>query len=97
MTPSSYYVYILTNLDNSVLYIGVTNNLVRRVYEHKQKLIPGFTSKYNTHKLVYFEELKDANAAIEREKQLKGGSRKKKIALIEKSNPFCEDLYERLL
>src|SRR5688572_14934176 len=97
MTSSSYFVYILTNETNSVLYIGITNNLVRRVYEHKQKLVPGFTMKYNLHKLVYFEEFNNSITAIEREKQLKGGSRKKKIALIMEKNPFCRDLYKEIL
>ncbi len=87
----------MTNPTNTVLYIGVTNNLIRRVYEHKQKLIKGFTAKYNITKLVYFEVFDDIESAIQREKQLKGGSRKKKIALITKNNPFCQDLYEEIV
>ena len=88
-----FYVYIMTNTYNTVLYIGVTNELKRRVNEHKMKVNPGsFTSVYNIHKLVYFEEFIYVNDAILREKQLKGGSRKKKIGLIEKSNKQWLDL-----
>jgi putative endonuclease len=76
------------------LYTGVTNDLNRRVYEHKQKLIKGFTSKYNITKLVYYEEYNDINDAIRREKQIKGWSRKKKIELIESINPEWKDLSE---
>jgi len=89
-----YYVYIMTNKTNKVLYIGVTNNLERRCYEHKQKLIKGFTEKYNINKLVYYEETKDIKEAITREKQLKGWLRQKKIALIESINPTWKDLSE---
>ena len=89
-----YYVYILTNRKQGVLYTGVTNDLERRMYEHKNKLIPGFASKYNLKKLVYFEESIDVNAAITREKQIKGWLRKKKIALIESVNPRWKDLTE---
>jgi len=77
------------------LYTGVTNNLERRVYEHKQKLIPGFTTKYNISRLVFFEATQDIRAAIEREKQIKGWLRSKKIALIESVNPQWEDLSSR--
>ncbi len=87
----SYYVYIMTN-KSGTLYTGVTNNLERRVYEHKHKLVPGFTSKYNITKLVYFEEGNDVNAALAREKQIKGWLRAKKIALIESVNPEWKDL-----
>ena len=87
-----YYVYILTNKKQGVLYTGVTNNLERRMYEHKNKLIPGFASKYNLKKLVYFEETIDVSAAITREKQIKGWLRKKKVALIELENPKWNDL-----
>ncbi len=87
-----YYVYIMTNKINTVLYTGVTNNLDRRVYEHKEKIIRGFTSKYNVFKLVYYEYFDDIRNAINREKQIKAGSRKKKIALIEKSNSKWEDI-----
>ena len=87
-----YYVYILTNWDNKVMYIGVTNNLERRLYEHKNKVIKGFTEKYNVHKLVYFETTNDIMSAIEREKQLKGWNRDKKNRLINQSNPTWCDL-----
>ena len=89
-----YYVYILTNTYNTVLYIGVTNNLERRLYEHKNKLVDGFTKKYNLHKLVYFDTTTDVRSAIEREKQLKGWARAKKNALIESINPDWTDLSE---
>ena len=89
-----YYVYILTNRKQGVLYTGVTNNLERRMYEHRNKLIPGFASKYNLKKLVYFEETIDVNAAITREKQIKGWLRKRKVELIESINPRWKDLTE---
>ncbi len=91
-----YYVYILTNKTHSVLYIGVTNDLKRRVYEHKEKLIEGFTKKYNIDKLVYYEVGEDVVGAISRERQLKDGSRLKKIRLIESMNMQWRDLYEDL-
>ena len=87
-----YFVYILANWDDSVLYIGVTGNLPKRLYEHRNHLAPGFTSKYNTHKLVYYESTGDVNSAIAREKQLKGWRRDKKNALISKANPDWHDL-----
>ena len=87
-----YYVYILTNCDDSVLYIGVTSNLTKRLYEHRNHLADGFTKRYNVHKLVYFEQTTDVNSAIAREKQLKGWTRKKKIDLISKTNPEWIDL-----
>ena len=87
-----YFVYILSNWNDSVLYIGVTNNLPRRLYEHRNHLVPGFSSKYNTHKLVYFEETNDVYSAISREKQLKGWVRKKKNDLIIQKNPEWRDL-----
>lgn len=83
----TYWVYILTNDLNSVLYIGVTNDLERRIAEHRMKLVPGFTAKYNLTKLVHFEETGDVRAAIEREKQLKGWTRAKKNTLIDSQNP----------
>jgi putative endonuclease len=89
-----YFVYIMTNKNNTVLYAGVTNNLVRRVYEHKEKLTKGFTSKYNINKLVYFEETNSIEDAIKREKQIKAGSRQKKIDLINSMNPDWKDFYE---
>jgi putative endonuclease len=88
-----YYVYIMTNKSRT-LYIGVTNNLMRRVYEHKHKLVPGFTSKYNIQFLVYYETGNDINEAIAREKQIKGWLRSKKIALIDSMNPKWKDLSE---
>jgi putative endonuclease len=87
----SYWIYIMTGNSNS-LYTGVTNDLERRVYEHKNDLIKGFTSRYALHKLVYFEETSDIKAAIEREKQIKGWTRKKKIDLINSMNPNWDDL-----
>ena len=89
-----YYVYILTNAHKTVLYTGMTNNLIRRVYEHKEKLIEGFTNRYNVNRLVYYECTNDVLAAITREKQVKSYSRKKKQALIESMNPAWEDLYQ---
>jgi putative endonuclease len=92
-----YYLYIMTNTHNRVLYTGVTNNLARRVYEHKNGLGGIFTKKYNICKLVYYEAGEDVNALIAREKQIKGGSRKKKIELIDRMNPEWNDLYEEIL
>jgi putative endonuclease len=89
-----YYTYILSNKNNTVLYTGVTNDLVKRCFQHKRKLIPGFTEKYNVDKLVYFEIYEFIELAIKREKQLKGYSRAKKIALVEKFNPGWNDLYK---
>lgn len=89
---NSYFVYILTNKYNTVLYIGVTNNLERRVYEHKNKLIEGFSKKYNLSKLVYFEEFNSIDDAIAIEKKLKGWLRSKKITLIVSKNPQWKDL-----
>ena len=87
-----YYTYILSSHNNSTLYIGVTNDLERRVSDHRSGLIPGFTQKYHCHKLVYFEEYSDINQAIEREKQLKHWSRVKKDGLIDTANPERNDL-----
>ncbi len=92
MGINTYYVYILSNQFNSVLYIGVTNNLSRRLYEHKSSLIDGFTKKYRVHKLVYFESCHDVKDAIAREKQLKKWSREKKEELIRQINPDWSDL-----
>ncbi|MBI4301682.1 MAG: GIY-YIG nuclease family protein [Chloroflexi bacterium] len=89
-----YYVYIMTN-HSDTLYTGVTNDLQRRVYEHKQKLVEGFTAKYNLNMLVYYEATEDVQSAIRREKQIKGWRRAKKIALIESTNPQWRDLSER--
>ena len=90
----TYYVYILTNRYNRVLYTGVTNDLTRRVYEHKTQQSAGFTRRYSVNKLVYFETFDRAAAAIAREKQIKGGSRAKKLALINGLNPDWRDLSE---
>ena len=89
-----YFVYILANWDDSVLYIGVTGNLPRRLYEHRNGLADGFTEKYNVHKLVYFENTNDIYGAISREKQLKKWNRSKKNALITQQNPNWHDLSE---
>ena len=90
-----YHVYILTNKYNTVLYTGVTSDIFNRVLEHTNKVYPGFTSTYNVHKLVYFEEFEDVNKAIAREKQIKAGSRQKKLDLINSMNPNWEDLWEK--
>ena len=87
-----YYVYILTNKSNNVLYIGVTNDLIRRILEHKNKLVEGFTKKYNLRKLVYYETTNDIESAINREKQLKNWHRDWKINLIDQFNPDWKDL-----
>jgi len=89
----SYYVYILASKKNGTLYIGVTNNLPKRVYEHKNNLIEGFTRKYNVHNLMYYESYSDIYAAIAREKAMKKWKRAWKVELIEKSNPLRKDLY----
>ena len=93
-----YYVYILASVTNVTLYIGVTNDLLRRVYQHKNDMDPdSFSAKYKTHKLVYFEQTGDVRAALEREKQLKGWRRSKKNWLVEKMNPQWRDLYPELM
>lgn len=97
MQDKLYAVYIATNQRNTVLYTGVTGkDLRQRIWEHKQKLVGGFTKKYNVDKLVYYEVCEDVYGAIGREKQIKGGPRKKKIALIEGQNPTWKDLYNDL-
>ena len=94
----NFYVYILSNVNNRVLYTGVTNDLVRRVYEHKHHLDKNsFTTRYNIDKLVYFEETSSSRAAIEREKQIKSWNRKHKNKLIEAGNPDWLDIYESIL
>lgn len=90
-----YFIYIMPNKYHKVLYTGMTNNLIRRVYEHREKLVEGFSKRYNLNKLVYYEIADTAKAAITREKQIKGGSRKDKIALIQSMNPKWKDLYSR--
>jgi len=91
-----YYVYILTNDYSTVLYTGITNDLKRRVFEHKEKLIEGFTGKYNVNKLVYYEVADSIESAIFREKQLKAGSRLKKLKLISSTNMKWNDLFDDL-
>ena len=93
----TYYVYILASKRNGTLYIGVTNNLIRRVYEHRNDLINGFAKKYKVHMLVYYEHTNDINSAIQREKRLKKWKREWKIELIETMNPDWHDLYEELV
>lgn len=91
-----YYVYIMTNKINSTLYTGVTKDLKRRVFEHKNKLLEGFTKKYNIDKLVFYEAYDDINNAIAREKQIKGGTKAKKIKLIEDMNIKWNDLFDEI-
>lgn len=91
---NTYYVYIITNKSNSTLYVGVTNNLERRLFEHKNKLVDGFSKRYNLNKLIYVEETYDINSAIEREKHIKAYSRLKKESLIFYQNPTKNDLSE---
>jgi len=89
-----FFVYIMTNQHHAVLYTGMTSDLARRVHEHRTKAVAGFTGRYNVDKLVFYEAAADANAAIGREKQIKAGSRKKKVALIDAMNPMWRDLYD---
>ena len=96
MLTKQYYIYFLCNFDNKVLYVGVTNDLKRRVYEHRNSLVEGFTTKYHVYKLVYYEIFEEISVAIEREKQIKAGSRVKKNALVDKFNPYWEDLYDKI-
>ncbi len=96
MLTKQYYVYFLTNWDNKVIYVGVTDDLRRRVYEHKNGLIDGFTRKYHAHKLVHYEVCAEIEGAILREKQVKGGSRQQKIELITKFNPEWDDFWGKL-
>ena len=91
------YIYILFNKKNGTLYTGVTSNLIKRIYEHKNKFIDGFTKKYGIDKLGYYETFDTIVSAIEREKQIKGGSRKQKIQLIESINPNWQDLYDKII
>ncbi|MFH1377324.1 MAG: GIY-YIG nuclease family protein [Planctomycetota bacterium] len=97
MTEKTYYTYILSSKPNGTLYVGVSSDLVRRVYEHKHGMVKGFTKEYKVHDLVYFEETNDVMAAIEREKAIKKWKREWKIELIEKSNPNWTDLYDLLV
>lgn len=93
---NNYYIYILASRRNGTLYVGMTNNLIRRIHEHKNNLVDGFTKKYLVHNLVYFEETNNVDIAIQREKQLKKWNRKWKLDLIEKENPNWNDLYNNL-
>ena len=95
MTKQS-YIYIMTNKTNTVLDTGVTSDLVKRAYQHKNKQVSGFTAKYNINKLVYFEVFSDITEAIRREKQIKGGSRHDKVNLIIKNNPNFKDLFDEI-
>lgn len=97
MNHKTYYVYIMASKRNGTLYIGVTNDLIRRVYAHKNNVVEGFTRKYRVHKLVYWEQLDNVESAIQREKQLKRWNRQWKIALIERQNFNWQDMYEQLL
>ncbi|MCI0530659.1 MAG: GIY-YIG nuclease family protein [candidate division Zixibacteria bacterium] len=92
----TFFVYILTNPRNSVLYTGITNNLTKRVSQHSTSALPSFTKKYQMKKLIYYEMFDSAYGAIRREKQIKGGSRRRKVELINKINPNWEDLSHRL-
>jgi len=92
-----YYVYILASQPRGTLYIGVTGDLIKRVYEHKQDVVPGFTKTYGIHTLVYFEETENVESAIRREKRLKKWSRDWKINAVERDNPHWQDLYQNLL
>mgnify|MGYP003298381746 CR=1 FL=1 len=93
----NYYVYLITNKSNSVFYIGITNNLVRRIYEHKGKFVEGFSRRYNLEKLIYYEVYNSPEDAIAREKQLKNRRRDKKLDLIIKINPEFNDLYDDIV
>ena len=89
-------VYIITNKNNTVLYTGITSDLIKRIYQHKNKIIKGFSKRYNLEKLVYFEAFGDPESAIRREKQIKAGPRQKKLDLINRMNPDWNDLYDSL-
>lgn len=92
-----YYVYILTNSNHHVLYTGITNNLIRRIYEHKHHVVDGFTKRYHVDQLIYFEQTTDVYAAIAREKQVKGWTRAKKVKLVTDQNPSWKDLYSEII
>ena len=96
MLSKQYYVYFLTNWNNRVLYVGVTNDLKRRIYEHKNELKESFTKRYHVNKLVYYEICEEIEGAILREKQIKGGSRQRKNDLVTKFNPDWEDLSDKI-
>ena len=92
-----YYIYILSNFKRNVIYVGVTNDLVKRVWQHKQNMVEGFTKKYNIHYLIHFENFSDSISAIDREKQIKSWSRRKKDELTRKFNPDLRDLYPEIV
>lgn len=94
MTDRTYYVYLVTNWNNKVIYVDITNDLERRIYEHKEKFVKGFTEKYNVNKLVYYEQTPDINAALNREKEIKKWRREKKNRLVVNTNPLWRDLSE---
>lgn len=97
MRPKQYFIYIATNKNDTVFYTGVTSDLTRRIWQHKRKLVSSFTSRYNVTKLIYYEVYDDINLAIAREKQIKAGSRKKKLDMIKGANPEFKDLYEEII
>lgn len=92
-----YFVYILASTRNGTLYIGITNDLIKRVWQHKEKIVEGFTKKYDVKMLVYYEEFADPKEAIKREKNIKAWKRQWKLRLIEENNPDWEDLYHRII
>ena len=94
MTDKAYYVYLLTNWNNKVVYVGMTNDLQRRIFEHKEKQVKGFTEKYNVHKLVYYEQTPEVEVALNREKEIKKWRREKKNKLVENANPQWRDLID---
>jgi putative endonuclease len=97
LTDKNYYLYIVASKRNGTLYIGVTGDLIKRIYEHKQNVVDGFTKKYNIHNLVYYETYGDIEEAILREKQIKKWNRKWKIQIIEENNPEWKDLYKTII
>lgn len=97
MPSKQYFVYIISNFRKTVLYTGVTDNLIKRVWQHRNNLVKGFSQRYHLHNLLYYEVFSDPNSAIEREKQIKGWIRKKKDKLIIKFNPELKDLYEKII
>jgi putative endonuclease len=97
LTERIYYVYLLTNWNNKVMYVGITNDLERRIYEHKEKPVKGFTEKYNVNKLVYYEQTSDIVIALNREKEIKKWRREKKNRLVDNTNPQWRDLSEDFL
>ncbi len=96
MPNSRYYVYILATASDTAIYTGVTNDLIRRIYEHKNDIFEGFTKRYKVHKLVYYEIVEDILSALEREKQIKSWKRVKKVALVNAFNPDWHDLYDEI-